>query len=427
LYVKLQLGAGRIVGVDLARGIAMIGMLGAHIGFTEFFDWAQPDSWTELVHGRPSILFGLLAGVSLAIISRTARGIDADGVRRLRLQLVGRGVLIFTVGVVLELLWSPIAVILTMYGLLFVIAAPFAQWSTRRLMIVAGVLVVAGPPALAAITILSLSDGASGGAGLVLLGTYPITVWGALLFGGMCLGRLDLLRMRNGVLLLVVGAVIAAAGYTTAALLPTPNEDASTSGSSAWAGDTIQPEELTGRTCSDAGSGYVVCDPRPGESVSSGSGSDSSDYNLPSYLEQLRDSADWSAIPEAWLAWESHSGGTLELVASGGLAVAVLGLCLLIARPLRYLVAPIVAIGTMPLSVYSAHVVLFALGAGTLFASELATWATVSAALAIAALLWQLFIGRGPLERLNTRVGAVFADPAVPPLSGTHISQTTPT
>lgn len=376
--MKSSMSAGRVVGVDLARGIAMVGMLGAHIGFAASFDWAQPESWTELVHGRPSILFGLLAGVSLAIISRAARGMNADGVRRLRLQLVGRGVLIFGVGVVLELLWSPIAVILTMYGLLFVIAAPFVQWGTRRLVIAAAVLVVAGPPALSVVTILSPDTGGGGGAGLILLGTYPITVWGALLFTGMCLGRLDLSRAQTGALLLAVGAVLAVAGYTTAQLLPTPGDGAGASGVGMWG---------------------------------------ISNYNLPSYLEGLRDNADWSAIPEAWLAWEPHSGGTLELIASGGLAVAVLGLCLLIARPLRFLVAPIVAVGTMPLSVYSTHVVLFALGAGTLVASELATWVIVSAALALAALLWKCLVGRGPLERLSTRIGAVFADPATPSAS----------
>jgi uncharacterized membrane protein len=422
--------AARIPGIDLARGLAVVGMIGAHVGLAASFDWADPATWTEVVHGRPSILFGVLAGVSLAVLTHTAGGTggvrragSVDGLRRLRLQLVGRGAAVFAVGVVLELLWSPIAVILTTYGLLFVLVVPFLSWSTRRLAVAAAVLVVLGPPVRAAVTTLSMAEGgAPGGAGLVLTGLYPITTWGALLLVGLCIGRLPLDRTRVAAVLLGAGAALAVLGYTAAALLPAPTSGGASAAASLSSGTPVAPEDLVGLTCFSDDGVLLWCPPStdqgPGgaeadaDAVAPGSSADDLlAYDLPSYLEQLSTTADWSSVPRAWTAWHPHSGGTLELVASGGFAVGVLGLCLLVARPLRLLVAPVVAAGSLPLTVYSVHVVLFALGAGTLFSSELATWLTVSAALCAAALAWRLFIGRGPLERAVAAVGDAFAGP----------------
>ncbi|MEK8171982.1 hypothetical protein NKH77_29430 [Streptomyces sp. M19] len=64
----------RLVGLDLARGLAVFGMYAAHVG-------PDPDrggavGWLmELSHGRSSALFAVLAGVSLVIIAgrRTPR------------------------------------------------------------------------------------------------------------------------------------------------------------------------------------------------------------------------------------------------------------------------------------------------------------------------------------------------------------------
>lgn len=62
-------GPGRIYGLDLARGIAILGMFTAHtIGGGPAF-WNHPSTWMGLVNGRSSILFALLAGVSLGIMS----------------------------------------------------------------------------------------------------------------------------------------------------------------------------------------------------------------------------------------------------------------------------------------------------------------------------------------------------------------------
>ena len=70
-------GSGaRIVGVDIARGLAVLGMFGAHVGVQRSFDWLEPSTWSDVINGRSSILFAVLAGVSIAIISsgRSAAG-----------------------------------------------------------------------------------------------------------------------------------------------------------------------------------------------------------------------------------------------------------------------------------------------------------------------------------------------------------------
>ena len=70
----------RILGLDIARGLAILGMAGAHIGETEPFQWLDPATWTDLVHGRSSILFAVLAGISIALMTgRSANSLAPAG------------------------------------------------------------------------------------------------------------------------------------------------------------------------------------------------------------------------------------------------------------------------------------------------------------------------------------------------------------
>src|SRR5690606_38015333 len=127
-----------------------------------------------------AILFALLAGVSIALMSGRGARVGDDQIARLRLTMVGRGAAIFAIGIALELLGTPVAVILTVYGILYVAAIPFLRWRTSRLVIVAVVIALAGPPLLAGLTALLLGPYGPG-LDLVLVGTYPLTVWLSLL------------------------------------------------------------------------------------------------------------------------------------------------------------------------------------------------------------------------------------------------------
>ena len=72
-------GPQRIAGVDLARGLAVIGMIAAHLLWIEDFDFADAATWVAVVDGRSSILFATLAGVSIGLVTGGSRPLAAAG------------------------------------------------------------------------------------------------------------------------------------------------------------------------------------------------------------------------------------------------------------------------------------------------------------------------------------------------------------
>ena len=98
------LSESRIVGIDVARGLAVLGMFGAHIGVTTPWDWTDPSTWLDVVNGRSSILFATLAGVSIAILSGRDHPVDGADLRAARIRILVRAAAIFLLGALLELL-----------------------------------------------------------------------------------------------------------------------------------------------------------------------------------------------------------------------------------------------------------------------------------------------------------------------------------
>ncbi len=389
----------RILGLDVARGLAILGMAGAHVGVTEAFEWGDPTTWTDLVHGRSSILFALLAGVSIALM--TGRDVlpERERLPSIRLNLVGRGAVIFVIGLALELLNTPIAVILTLYGLLYVAVIPVLRWRPRQLLLGAAVLALAGPALLALLSAVALQPFGAG-IGFVLYGTYPITVWLALVLGGMALGRLRVQEVRTAVVALVVGVVLAAIGYGLGAL-------------GAGAGLGGETGSIVSSTSASSGSESIEI--LPDESLSSSFIPD--DVMPPSgwesYPEALAATDPLGSMVRAVFAVDPHSGGTAEILGSGGFALAVVALCLLLSRPLRWPLLPLGALGSMPLTAYSLHVVSVVLVAGPGgFIADNAFWALTAVGLLLVTTLWAMFVGRGPLERLVGKGAAAMA--AVP-------------
>jgi uncharacterized membrane protein YeiB len=362
----------RILGLDIARGLAILGMAGAHIGETEPFQWLDPTTWTDLVHGRSSILFAVLAGVSIALMTGRSTLPDRERIPSIRLNLIGRGAVIFLIGLALEMLNTPIAVILTLYGLLYVAVIPFLRWRVWQLLVASGVLALAGPALLAFLGAVTLNPYGAG-IGFVLYGTYPITVWMAFVLGGMALGRLRIDQARTAAVALGIGVLLAAAGYGLGALGTAAGVTGSSS-SFSWSSDPS-------------------------------GGSSAEEWVAPNgwetYPQSLAEADPLGSALTAFLAVEPHSGGTAEILGSGGFALAVIGLCVLLSRPLRWLLLPLGALGSMPLSAYSGHVLVIALlaGPGGYFTSN-ALWAAMAIGLLVVTTLWSMFVGRGPLERL---------------------------
>jgi uncharacterized membrane protein YeiB len=419
------------MGVDVARGLAVIGMIGAHIGVTESFDWARIDSWTGLVVGRSSILFAIVAGISIALLTGGSAGIGDRDIRSVRLLLVGRGTAVFLIGVVLEMLGTAVNVILTFYGVLFIAAIPLLRWRRRRLLLAAVGLALLGP--IAQGLLLILTPAASGaGAALLLFNSYSLPVWLSMLMLGLAIGRSRLDRRRTAVALLLFGALASGVGYGVSAVATSSAATGSSSASTAASSSSsvaepqsVSPEEVdfTGLVCEVDSDGWVQCLPETasesdGESSDSLSGSNGSDRSgEPTFLDDYIDKlVQADPIPDLFIAAldsTPHSGGSGEIVGSGGFGVAVIALCLLISRSLRWVLLPVAALGSMPLSAYSAHVVVIFIVTGRGWsAQDNSFWLCLTVGLLVASSAWTHFFGRGPLERLVGRVSAAFADTA---------------
>lgn len=411
----------RIMGLDIARGLAVIGMAAAHMAGAPDLEWGVPSTWAGIVHGRPAILFALLAGVSTALITGRTRRPTRDEMPPLRSLLVRRGLTIFAFGLLLELLNTNIAVILCVYGVLFVCAIPFLRWRVRWLAVGAAGFAIIGPFLLAALHVL-LFDPDGPGLNLAVFGTYPVPVWLAFMLAGMAIGRAEFAGARTAAGLLLIGAGLAVIAYIAGASVtaqldrPTAAADASPSenADAAAVPVTIPPSRLadvdtSGMTCQTLPQQWVAC-----QAPDAGTQDDS-------YRSRLEASDPvHTGLTEA-LAVSEHSGGVFEIIGSGGFAIAVLGLCLLLARPLRWLLLPIACLGMMPLTTYSVHVVIYWLAAGGpagSFEASTALWAWSTFALIAAATAWTVVARRGPLERVVAAVarrGVQPAPPGIPP------------
>ncbi|MFS0854571.1 heparan-alpha-glucosaminide N-acetyltransferase domain-containing protein [Microbacterium sp. 179-I 3D4 NHS] len=365
----------RILGLDVARGLAILGMAGAHIGDTPVFDWSDPATWTDLVHGRSSILFAVLAGVSIALMTGRSTLPAPERLPALRLALVGRGGVIFVIGLALEFLHTPIAVILILYGLLYAAVIPVLRWRPWQLLTGAAVLALAGPPLLALISALTLHPSGAG-IGFVLYGSYPITVWLALVLGGMALGRLHVDGIRTAWVALGTGVALAVVGYGLGAVGAAQN--------------VPSPD--------DRGVGGM----RGG---------------WDDYPQALAEADPLRAVISAVFAVEPHSGGVAEILGSGGFALALIALCLLLSTPLRWPMLPFGALGSMPLSAYSGHILFIALlvGPGGFYSSN-AFWAALSAGLLVISTAWSIVVGQGPLEQVVSAVARKMSGVSAPPV-----------
>ena len=215
-------GPSRLAGVDLARGFAVLGMLAAHLLDTERVLTPDPSTWVTLVNGRSSILFAVLAGVSISLVTGGTRPLEPARRPRASARLAMRGALLWVIGVLLVMTGVPVYVILPAYALLFVLALPFIGVRARGLFLTAGALALAMPWIQPVLDAAPVWAGVGGEELAALVGwNYPFTTWIAFLLAGMGIGRLDPRALPEQALLVTAGAALALAGYG-AALLTAP-------------------------------------------------------------------------------------------------------------------------------------------------------------------------------------------------------------
>lgn len=351
---------GRLLSVDLARLLALLGMFASHLILPLRADApGGVDGLFQVVAGRSSALFALLAGVSLAIVTRNlhAGGSGAAGRRTTRSDTAGhpttdaawhrrrllvRAAAVGAIGLVLGLLDSGIAVILVYYAALFCCALPVLAWRAPSLAALAVgwgllspllsmVLRPALPPTTYQVpSLFSLLDPVRLFSELVVTGYYPVLTWATYLFAGLAVGRLlapggtvlsdARVPRRQGAMLTMLGLSLAALPLAVSRLL-TGSEQVrralvETSGNGSWPQLSVELRR-----------GFYGVHP---------------------------EGSSW------WLGvWVPHSGSIADLAHTTGCALLVLGLCWWAVRLLPRLPWQLLAgAGAMTLTLYTLHVAI---------------------------------------------------------------------
>lgn len=374
---------GRLVGIDAARGVALLGMVSVHV-----FDATGPDGrvslpW-QISSGTSSALFAVLAGIGLAFMSGRTRPLPPPRGATLT-RLVIRAVVIALVGLLLGAV-VPVdsaGVILPYLALLFAMSLFFLWLPARPLIVLAAVWALGAPvlshllrQGLAQPEPVNLTLGhlleqpGETFTTLFLTGLYPALPWFAYILLGLGLGRMRLGNRWSAVTSVAAGLVLAVGAAALAALIRGP-----LGGLSALAAD--EQGRMT--------------------------------------LEQLTDTLVWGGDGTApatswwWLMTVGpHTGAPLDLLRTAGVALVVLGLGLGVAslapRALDVLAAP----GSMTLTLYTGHLLLLLVPL-TDRLGQAGAFLVHAAVLTAFGLLWRRAVGKGPLEWLVWWLGTVVA------------------
>lgn len=321
----------RLVGLDVARCIALLGMMVAHI-LPKTVAGRIP--WQQVVAGgRASGLFAVLAGTSLALMGGGLRPVSGPSWWPVARGLAVRAVLITLLGLALDKLHDKgVGVILPYYGVLFLLGIPWLAFGARRLFVLAAVSAVALPVlSQVARPHLPITEGMGLShlnpwqlvTNLTLTGDYPALPWLAFLFTGMALGRLDLRAPEVARRIVIVGAGIA----VSASLL----SDAVTRS------PVVRAALLS--TWRDGGSAPTWHQLE----LAMGAG-----------LSGTTPTGSWW-----WLTVQAaHSATPFDLAQTTGCALVVIGACLLAARRAPRAWQVVFGAGAMSLTSYSLHLVM---------------------------------------------------------------------
>jgi uncharacterized membrane protein len=137
---------GRVDGVDAARGWALIGMFVAHVA--PAVASVDVEQLLSIAEERPRLLFALTAGIGLGFISGGSDPIS-EGRDALRRQIAIRAIILVVLGFLIWALLNPLVfIILDVYGVAFLIMLPLLFLSPR-VALALGIGLLAVTPALA--------------------------------------------------------------------------------------------------------------------------------------------------------------------------------------------------------------------------------------------------------------------------------------
>lgn len=380
---------GRLVGVDLARALAVFGMYVVHIG-PPLSATTGVGSWIRYISdGHSSVLFATLAGFSLMLLAGRREPKTGQAGRQARARIAIRAVILLALGTVMAMEYGGV-IILGFYGVYFLLALPLVRLGVRTLAIIAAAFALVTPQLAFVLTSLltpSVQQSINtydplrhlsevGALDLLLTGFYPALTWMSFVIAGMALGRLDLSCGTILKRLAALGATLTAAAYGMSLLL---------AGKGAL-------RSLAEDGPSSGGSGSM---PTGSGSMPTGSGS------MP---------ADAGSFPDMSASFllkaGPHSGTTFDIIGSVGIAILVIvGATVAMDRlpRLRRLAKPVIAVGTMSLTAYVGHFLAqtaFSTPAGTGTQQSWLPLIMYVLGAILFAVIWSRFFRRGPLEYL---------------------------
>ncbi|MFB7328067.1 DUF418 domain-containing protein [Streptomyces sp. NPDC056190] len=377
---------GRLIGIDLARGLAVFGMYSAHVG-PDVTVGGPVGFLLEAARGRSSALFALLAGFSLIILTGRPRPRTGRAGRQAMARMVIRAAVLVALGYVLTALDTGVEVILSFYGLLFLAVLPLYRLRAGALALIAaaGALVL---PQILYVVRKSIEDGhwadavvardplarITGTPGIIELlfsGGYPVLTWVPYLIAGMAVARLDLTRPGVRSRLAAAGGGLVLLGY-----------------GGSWLALRLVPRALSAVSAATDGGAA----------------------NSAWWSDRVGETG--QHIPPAWLLVAApHSETTFSILGNTGVALLVMAVCLTVAARLPRLTRaarPVAAVGMIALTVYVLHIVALWLlsdvwGVAAIDDGGMSALPLLLAFIAAAVLLatsWTRLFRRGPLESL---------------------------
>jgi uncharacterized membrane protein len=331
--------------VDAARGLALVGMFVAHVS-PEVHD-AQTAAFIAIADDRPRLLFALTAGIGLGFISGGIRPFE-HGRTELRRQIAIRAVLLIALGF---LIWSTlhplVFIILDVYGVAFLIMLALL-FVPPRVALVTGAAALAVTPALAEI-------GARTGF-VEDMRLTPLRFLSDWAVGGAY-------PVIVWVPVMLIGLALARFDLESARVV-----------------------RLTALVSTVAAAVFLP-------------------------LSRLLPAPDVVA-ESSWSVPLRASLEALGNVGVSGLVVAATLTLMSLSRPqvgrsARAVLSPLTAMGSMPLTIYTLHLVVISLAVrvedGTRTDDSWPLLIGLIAGSMVFALLWRRFVGRGPLEQLLRR------------------------
>ena len=373
---------GRLVGVDLARALAVFGMYIVHIG-PPLSATTGVASWIRyLADGHSSVLFATLAGFSLMLLAGRREPRTGLAGRQAKARIAIRAVVLLALGTAMATEYGGV-IILGFYGVYFLLALPLVRLRARTLAIIAAALALVAPQLVFVLNALMtdlirqninaydplyrLSD--VGVLDLLLSGFYPALTWMSFVIAGMALGRLDLSSGTVQRRLAALGAALTVAAYGMSLLLAGK--------------DALRSMAEDGPSSSGSGS------------MPPGSGS------MPP------DGGSFPGMPASSLLTAGpHSGTTFDIIGSVGVAILVIvGATVAMDRlpRLRRPAKPVIAVGTMSLTAYVGHFLAQSALSGPAETGTQQSWVPLLMFILGATLfaaVWSRFFRRGPLEYL---------------------------